>query len=138
MLEQLRRNWCIFSHWSSGKVISIILLLFHNLIPKCQQNLERWFPSGLLTILVMHPNERHTLEAGYASESKVWITMRLTLFGSGKPTSIQAPPRASARAVSHCQLRQLSLRCWRSNSAFQPSPLLQLSDDVIPLIMVSG
>ena len=39
MLEQLRRNWCIFSHWSSGKVISIILLLFHNLIPKCQQNL---------------------------------------------------------------------------------------------------
>ena len=41
MLEQLRRNWCIFSHWSSGKVISIILLLFHNLIPKCQQNLVR-------------------------------------------------------------------------------------------------
>ena len=43
MLEQLRRNWCIFSHWSSGKVISIILLLFHNLIPKCQQNLGRGF-----------------------------------------------------------------------------------------------
>ena len=40
MLEQLRRNWYIFSHWSSGKVISIILLLFHNLIPKCQQNLK--------------------------------------------------------------------------------------------------
>ena len=39
MLEQLRRNWYSFSHWSSGKVIGIILLLFHNLIPKCQQNL---------------------------------------------------------------------------------------------------
>ena len=50
MLEQLRRNWCIFSHWSSGKVISIILLLFHNLIPKCQQNLGEYEKTNVWVI----------------------------------------------------------------------------------------
>ena len=39
MFEQLRRNWYIFLHRSSRKVIGIILLLCHNLITKCQQNL---------------------------------------------------------------------------------------------------
>ena len=53
MLEQLRRNWYSFSHWSSGKVIGIILLLFHNLIPKCQQNLGLCKPANLGDSVVM-------------------------------------------------------------------------------------
>ena len=40
MVGQLRRNRYILFHWSSGKVIGVILLLCHNLILKCQQNLD--------------------------------------------------------------------------------------------------
>ena len=43
MVGQLRRNRYILFHWSSGKVIGVILLLCHNLILKCQQNLIHRF-----------------------------------------------------------------------------------------------
>ena len=39
MVGQLRRNRYILFHCLSGKVIGVILLLCHNLILKCQQNL---------------------------------------------------------------------------------------------------
>ncbi len=42
MVGQLRRNRYILFHCSSGKVIGVILLLCHNLILKCQQNLVKF------------------------------------------------------------------------------------------------
>ena len=53
MFEQLRRNWYIFLHRSSRKVIGIILLLCHNLITKCQQNLVMKKAVGIIIAVLM-------------------------------------------------------------------------------------
>ena len=60
MLGQVRRNEYIFFHWSSGKVIGIILLLCHNLILKCQQNLEQ-----------LHKSNRDDLVEAEAEQIKI-------------------------------------------------------------------
>ncbi len=60
MVGQLRRNRYILFHWSSGKVIGVILLLCHNLILKCQQNLVREGNPQFNLLWKAIPSDEHT------------------------------------------------------------------------------
>ncbi len=82
MLGQVRRNEYIFFHWSSGKVIGIILLLCHNLILKCQQNLAgnirgwRFWQVDERIYWLYRPIGKHIvgteLESRHAKVSSIW------------------------------------------------------------------
>ncbi len=85
MVGQLRRNRYILFHCSSGKVIGVILLLCHNLILKCQQNLGE------------------SLEK-MKSHATLYLTLILYLMAVSLVTTVESEPEISVVCVGDIML----------------------------------
>ena len=148
MLEQLRRNWCIFSHWSSGKVISIILLLFHNLIPKCQQNLGFEHPTAnVLEQMNINPREihgnwrvgwalySHTLASGPTTHSSLGELVYRVKPGRDR-TQIRPIAEVAARFVKEkISIDGYPIRCYLE--VIIPIPPSDIERDFQPVIEIA-